>query len=155
MSIQGSFPLRLTGLIFLLSKGLSGVFSSTTVRRNQFFGVLLLYSPALPTLCDHWEEHSLDYMDLCRQSDVSAFQYTVQFCHSFPAKKQSSSDFTAAVTIHSDFRDQEEDTCHCFYLSPSICHEMMGQDAMILVFLMLSFKPAFSLSSFTLIKRYH
>ena len=31
MSIQGSFPLRLTGLISLLSKGLSGVFSITTV----------------------------------------------------------------------------------------------------------------------------
>ena len=37
--------------------------------------------------------------------------------------------------------------------SPSICHEVMGPDAMILVFWMLSFKPAFSLSSFTLIKR--
>ena len=30
-------------------------------------------------------------------------------------------------------------------VSPSICHEVMGLDAMILVFLMLSFKPAFSL----------
>ena len=36
---------------------------------------------------------------------------------------------------------------------PSICHEVMGQDAMILVFWMLSFKPTFSLSSFTFIKR--
>ena len=34
-------------------------------------------------------------------------------------------------------------------VSPSICHEVMGPDAMILVFWMLSFKPAFSLSSFT------
>jgi len=33
-------------------------------------------------------------------------------------------------------------------VSPSICHEVMGPDAMILVFLMLSFKPAFLLSSF-------
>ena len=32
---------------------------------------------------------------------------------------------------------------------PSICHEVMGLDAMILVFWMLSFKPTFSLSSFT------
>ena len=38
-------------------------------------------------------------------------------------------------------------------VSPSICHEVMGPDAMILVFLMLSFKPAFSLSSFCFIKR--
>ena len=37
MRIQGWFPLRLTGLISLLSKGLSGVFSSTTVWRHQFF----------------------------------------------------------------------------------------------------------------------
>ena len=40
ISIQGWSPLRLTGLISLLSKGLSGVFSSTTVWRHQFFGVL-------------------------------------------------------------------------------------------------------------------
>ena len=38
-------------------------------------------------------------------------------------------------------------------VSPSICHEVMGLDAMILVFWMLSFKPTFSLSSFAFIKR--
>ena len=38
--------------------------------------------------------------------------------------------------------------------SPSICHEVMGPDAMILVFWMLSFKPAFSLYFFTLIKKF-
>ena len=37
-------------------------------------------------------------------------------------------------------------------VSPSIWDEVMGPDAMILVFLMLSFKPAFSLSSFTFVK---
>ena len=36
---------------------------------------------------------------------------------------------------------------------PSICHEVMGLDAMILVFCLLSFKPAFSLSFFPFIKR--
>jgi len=40
-----------------------------------------------------------------------------------------------------------------FTFLPSIYHEMIGQDAMILVFWMLSFKSAFSLLSFTLIKR--
>ena len=38
-------------------------------------------------------------------------------------------------------------------VSPSICHEVMGPDSMIFVFWMLSFKPTFSLSSFTFIKR--
>ena len=40
VNIQDQSPLKWTGLIYLLSKGLSGVFSSTTVRRHQFFGVL-------------------------------------------------------------------------------------------------------------------
>ena len=64
-----------------------------------------------------------------------------------------SSDFMAAVTFCSDFRAQDGDICHNFHLSPSICHEVMGPDAMILVFLIFGFKPALSLSSFTLIKR--
>ena len=38
-------------------------------------------------------------------------------------------------------------------VSPSICHEVMGPDAMILVSWMLSFKSIFSLSSFSFIKR--
>ena len=38
--IQRWFPLRLTGLISSLFKGLSRVFSSTAVRRHQFFGAL-------------------------------------------------------------------------------------------------------------------
>ena len=38
-------------------------------------------------------------------------------------------------------------------VSPSICHEAMRPDAMILVFWMLSFEPTFSLFSFTFIKR--
>ena len=38
-------------------------------------------------------------------------------------------------------------------VSPSICHEMMGLVAVIFIFWMLSFKPTFSLSSLTFIKR--
>ena len=40
MSIQDWFPSRLTALVSLQSKGLSGVFSSTIVQRHQFFGIL-------------------------------------------------------------------------------------------------------------------
>ena len=49
MSFQGWFPLRLTGLISSLSRGLSGVFSSTTIPRHQFFGILLSLWTALTT----------------------------------------------------------------------------------------------------------
>ena len=59
----------------------------------------------------------------------------------------------AAVTICSDFGAQENKICHYFHCFPSFCHEVMEPDAMIVVFWMLSFKPTFSLSSFTFIKR--
>ena len=39
-------------------------------------------------------------------------------------------------------------------VSPSICHEVIGLEAMILVFWILSLNPAFSLSSFTFIKKF-
>ena len=41
MNIQDWFPLGLTSLIALQSKGLSKVFSNTTVQKHQFFGVQL------------------------------------------------------------------------------------------------------------------
>ena len=43
MNIQGWFPVGLTGLISLQSKGLSRVFSSTTVQKHQFLGIQPFY----------------------------------------------------------------------------------------------------------------
>ena len=48
---------------------------------------------------------------------------------------------------------QKKIICHYFHFLPSIYHKVMELDAMILVFLIFSFKPALSLSSFTLVKR--
>ena len=73
-------------------------------------------------------------MDLCKQSNVSAFQYTVWVCQSFPAKKQMSSDFMAAVTSASDFRAQEEEICHYLFLSLLYLPWSNGADAKIFIF---------------------
>ena len=59
----------------------------------------------------------------------------------------------AAVTICSDFGAPQKYSLIVSIVSPNICHEVMGQDSMMLVFWMLSFKPTFSLSSFTFNKR--
>ena len=48
MNIQGCFPLGWTGSISLLSRGLSRVFSSTTVQRHQFFGLTLFFFSIFP-----------------------------------------------------------------------------------------------------------
>ena len=49
------------------------------------------------------------------------------------------------VSIHSDFGTQETKSVISSTVPPSVCHKLMGLDAMILVFLTLCFKPAFSL----------
>ena len=53
--------------------------------------------------------------------------------HSFSSKEQTSFNFMAVVTICSDFGAQKYKVSHCSIIFPSICHEVMGQDAMILV----------------------
>ena len=83
-------PLEWTGWISLQSKGLSRVFSNTTVQKHQFFGA-----------------------QLSSQSKIKI-------------------KFDTVSTV-----------------SPSSSHEIMGPDDMIFVFWMLSFKPTFSLSTFT------
>ena len=50
MNIQGWFPLGFTDLISLQSKGLPNVFSSTTIRKHQFFCTQPFYGPALTTV---------------------------------------------------------------------------------------------------------
>ena len=49
-----------TGWISLQSKGLSRVFSNTTVQKHQFFGTCFLHSPTVTSIPDHWKNHSLD-----------------------------------------------------------------------------------------------
>ena len=59
MNIQDWSPLGWTGWISLQSKGLSRVFSNTTVQKHQFFGTQLsLYS--LTSIHDYWKNHSFD-----------------------------------------------------------------------------------------------
>ena len=69
MNIQDWFP----GWISLQSKGLSRVFSNTTVQKHQFFYAQLSLYPTLTTVHDYWKDHSLNYMYLCWQSNISVF----------------------------------------------------------------------------------
>ena len=61
--------------------------------------------------------------------------------------------FIAAITICSDFGAPQNKSDTISTVSPSISHEVMGPNAMIFVLGILSFKPTFSLSTFTFIKR--
>ena len=73
MSIQGGFPLGLMGLISLPSKGLSGVFSSTSLKASILWCSALLMVQFSHPIYNYWKNHSSDSTRLCQQSDVFAF----------------------------------------------------------------------------------
>ena len=79
---------------------------------------------------------------------------TQGFVTAFLPRSKHLLNFIAAGSQHQQWfwsPRKENATVSTFF--PSICHEGMGLDAMILVFWMLSFKPTFSLCSYTFIKR--
>ena len=117
MSIQGWFLLEWTGLISLMSKGLSSAFSSTTVWKHHSFGTQLSYGPTLTSVHDYWKNHSFNYIDLLLAKWCLCF-LICYVCHSFSSKEQASFNFMAAVTVRSDFGTQENKVCHCFHIFP-------------------------------------
>ena len=72
VNIQDYFPWGLTGLIFLLSKGLSSLLQPLQFKSINSSVLRFLYDPT-HIWHDYWENHSFDYTDLCWQSNVFAF----------------------------------------------------------------------------------
>ena len=90
MNIQDWFPLGLTGWISLQSKGLSSVFSSSTLQKHQFFSTqLLLWSNS--HICNYyWKNHSFDYGPLWTfVGRVMSLLFNTLVCHSFSFRNQS------------------------------------------------------------------
>ena len=73
MNIQGWFPLGLTGLIFLQSKGFLNFSPAPESESISSLALSLLYGPTLTSIHDYWKNHSFDYTDLYWQNDISAF----------------------------------------------------------------------------------
>ena len=72
MNTQDQSPLGWTGWISLQYKGLSRVFSNTTVQKHQFFGTQLSLWSNSHIHTWPWKNHSFGLMDHCQQSNVSA-----------------------------------------------------------------------------------
>ena len=74
VNIQGWFPSGLIHLISLQSKGLSRVFSNTTIWKYQFFGAQPSLWSNSHTYMTTGKNHSFDiWSNVCLQSDVSVF----------------------------------------------------------------------------------
>ena len=120
--------------------------------KSIIFSVLsFLYSPTLTSIHDHWKNHSLDQMHFVGKVMSLLFNMLSRLVITFfpRSKHLSISWLQSPSAVILEPRKIKSDTGST--VSPSISHEVMGPDAMILVFLMLSFKPTFPLS-FTFIK---
>ena len=152
MNIQNWSPLGWTGWISLQSKGLSRVFSNTTVQKHQFFHAQL-YSPTLTSIHDYWKTVAFTRLTFVTQVMSLLFRMLSRLAIAFLLRSKhlliSWLKSPSAVILE----PKKTMSLIVSTVTPSICHEVMGLDAMILVFWMLNFKPAFSLSSFTFIKR--
>ena len=139
---SGLIPLALTGLISLQSKG----FILKSLLQHQFVG-------AQPSL---WSNSHIRTWSTGKTIalTIRTFVIKVMFWSRFSSKEWMSFNIMAAVTICSDFGAQESKICHSFHFFPHL-FAMKWWDWMPLTFIfwIVSFKPAFSLSSFTFIKR--
>ena len=147
MNIQGWFPLVLTGWISLQSKELSRVFSDTTVQKHPFFGTQ-------PSLCFDSHITTGKTIVLTTQTFVGkVMSLLFNMLSRFVIALLPRNKYLWISWLQSPFavilEPKKTKSATAFNFSLSICHEVMGPDAMILVFQMLSFKPTFALSSFT------
>ena len=113
----------------------------------------LLYGPALTSIHDYWKTINLTIWIFVSKVMSLLFNMLSRLVITFLPRSKclliSWLQSPSAVTLEP--KKIKSDTVSI--VSPSICHEVMGQDAMIFIFWMLSFKPAFPLSFFAFIKR--
>ena len=146
MSIQDWFPLGWTGWISLQSKGLLRVFSNTTVQKHQFLGAQL-------SLWSNSHIHNMTIgktIALTRQTFVGKVMSLLsnmlsrQVITFLPRNKHlliSWLKSPSAVIL----KPKKIKFTTVSTVSLSTYHEVMGLDAMTLLFQMLSFKPTFTL----------
>ena len=151
MNIQDWFPLGLTGWISLQSKRLSRVFSNNTVQKHHSSVLSFMVQPSHPYMTTG-KTIALTRWTFVGKVMSLLFSMLSRLLIAFLPRSKclwiSWLQLPSAVILE----PPKIKSVTVYTVSPSICHEVMGPDAMILVFRMLSFKPRFSLSSFTFIR---
>ena len=154
INIQDWFPLGWTGWISLQSKGLSRVFSNTTIQKHQFFRAQLslesnshihIWLLEKNIALTRWTFFGKVMSLLFNTLSMLVITFLPRSKGLLISWLQSPS---AVILEPPKIKSVTVST-----VSPSICYEVMGPDVIILVLWMLSFQPTFSLSSLTFIKK--
>ena len=122
VNVQYWLPLGWTGWISLQSKGLSGVFSNTTVQKHQFFGAQL----SLQSQFSHPYMTTGKTIALTRWTFVGKvmsllFNMLSSLVITFLPRSKCLFNFMAAITLCSDFGAQKVKSAILSTVSPSIC----------------------------------
>ena len=139
MNIQDLFPLGWTGWISLQSKGLSRIFSllNTTVQKHQFFSELsFLYSPTLTFIHDYWKNHSFVEPRWTFAGKVMSLLFNILSRLAITFLPRSKCLLISWLQSPSAgiLEPKKIKSVTVSIVSPTICHKVMGPDAMILVF---------------------
>ena len=153
MNIQDWSPLGWTNWISLQSEGLLRVFSNTTIQKHLLrcsaFFIVQLSHPYMTTgKTIALTRRTFVHKVMSLLSNMLS-RLVIAFLPRSKGLLISWLQSPSAVILE----PPKIRSVIIYTVSPSICHEVMGPHAMILVFWMLSFKSIFSLSSFTFIKR--
>ena len=146
VNIQSRFPLGLTGLISLRSQGFSRVLSSTIFQKHQFFCAQhFLWPNSHIHIGKNIAFTIWTFVDKVMPLLFSMlFRLVIAFIPRSKCLLISWLQSSSAVIL--EHRKMKSVSVSIFY--PSICHDVMRPDAMILHFLMSSFKPTFILYLF-------
>ena len=94
----------------------------------------LLYGPIPTSIHNYWKKYSFDYMDLCRQSMSLLLNMLSRLVIAFLPRSKclliSWLQSPSAVILE----PKKIKSVTVSMVSPSICHEVMGPDAMIFIF---------------------
>ena len=140
MNIQDRFPLGVTGLTSLQSKRLSPTSQFKSINSLVFS---FLFGPALTSIHDYWKNHSFDYMDFVDKVTSLLFNTLPRFLIVFLPRNKHLLISRLQSPTGVILEPKRIKSVTVSIVSPSTWHEVMEPDANILVFLMLSFKPAF------------
>ena len=135
---SGLISFRMDWLDLLAVQGAPESSSTAQFKSINSSALSIVYGPALTSIHDYWKNHSFDYMDLCWQISLL---FNMLFVITFlPRSKHLLISWQQSLSsVILEPRRKKSVTVSIF--SPSIYHEVMGLDAMILDFQMLNFKP--------------
>ena len=127
MNIQDWFSLGLTtGLISLLSKGLSRVFSSTTVWKHQFFSAQAFLWSSSHSVYDYWENQSFYIQTFVGKVRSLLFNTLSRFFIAFLPRSKHLLISWLLSQCAEILKSTKIKSVTVYIVSPSIYHEMMG-----------------------------